>query len=145
MTQFRKTPWHLWLVAIFAIIWNGFGAIDYYMVQSHNIEYMGAMTPEQIAYFEGFPAWVNASWALGIWSAVLGSFLLLARSRHAVLAFRLSILGMIVTAAYNFVLAEVKMTQIVGQGALILTAVIFLVALVLFLYAKHMRNLGLLS
>jgi hypothetical protein len=139
-----KTPWHLWLVAIVAIIWNGFGAMDYYMTQSQNAEYMSAFTPEQIAYFEAFPIWVNTSWAIGIWSAVLGSILLLIRSRHAVLAFRLSIIGLILTATHNFVLAEVKMPQIVGQGALIFTAVIFLVALILFMYAKHMRNQGVL-
>ncbi len=51
-----KTRWHLWLVGIAALLWNGFGAFDYVMTESHNATYMSLFTPEQIDYFEAFPA-----------------------------------------------------------------------------------------
>lgn len=139
-----KTPWHLWVVAIVALLWNGFGAMDYFMTQTRNAEYMSAFTPEQLKFFYSMPTWVNATWAIGIWGAVLGSLLLLFRSQFATLAFRFSLLGLVLTATHNFVLAEVTMAQVAGNTALIFTTVIFLVALMLLYYAKLMRTKGIL-
>ena len=46
---------------------------------------------EELAWFEAFPAWAVAAWAIGVWGSVLGSILLLLRSRHAATAFLLSL------------------------------------------------------
>ena len=56
-----------------------FGAFDYTMTQTKNAEYLAAFTPEQRTYFESFPTWMEAAWALGIWGALAGSALLLLR------------------------------------------------------------------
>ncbi len=138
------TPWHLWAVGIISLLWNGFGALDFVMTQTRNVEYMSAFTPEQLAFFYSFPTWVNVTWALGIWGAVLGSLLLLFKSRFAVPIFRLSLLGMVITAIHNNLLSEIPMGEVVGPTALIFTAVIFLVALALFWYAKLQRSQGIL-
>lgn len=31
-----STPWHLWLLGIFALLWSGMGALDYVMTQTRN-------------------------------------------------------------------------------------------------------------
>ncbi|MBN8803989.1 MAG: hypothetical protein J0H81_02595, partial [Sphingopyxis terrae] len=79
-----KTPWHLWVVGAVSLVWNAFGAMDYVMTKIQNPDYLAAFTPEQQAWFTGFPVWANAGWALGVWGSVIGSLLLLVRSRHAV-------------------------------------------------------------
>ena len=28
-----KTPWHIWVVGIFALLWNAFGALDYVLTR----------------------------------------------------------------------------------------------------------------
>src|SRR3546814_13177448 len=87
MNAIAKTPVHLWAVGVLSLLWNAVGAFDYMMTKLGNADYLSAFTPEQIAYFQGFPLWANIGWAFGVWGSVLGSILLLARSRHAVTAF----------------------------------------------------------
>ena len=67
-----KAPWHLWVIGIVSLLWNAMGAYDYYMTQSQNEAYMGQFSPEQLEFFDGFPAWVDATWAIAVWFALLG-------------------------------------------------------------------------
>ena len=140
-----KSPWHLWVIAIVSLLWNAMGAFDYAMTQTRNPAYMGQFTPEQLDYFYGFPMWVVACWAVGVWLAVAGSVLLLLRSASALWAFILSFLGMILTSVYSYGLAEVSMTDIVGIEAQVFMAAIVFVGLFLILYARRMKIAGVLD
>ena len=62
----NATPWHLWLVGVLALLWNSVGAFDYVMTETRNASYLSSFTPEQLAYFYGFPMWVVATWALAV-------------------------------------------------------------------------------
>ena len=44
----RRPPWHLWLIGVLALAWNGAGAVDYVMTKTRNAAYLGSFTPEQI-------------------------------------------------------------------------------------------------
>ncbi len=90
-----RTPWHLWVVGLLSLVWNAGGAFDYLMTQLDVPSYMSLLTAEQQAYLDGRPMWFDAVWAIGVWFAVLGSILLLARVAWASLAFGISILGLI--------------------------------------------------
>ncbi len=72
-----KTPVWFWIVGVVALIWNGFGAVDYTLTQMGNEAYLSAFTEEQLAFYLGFPLWYEAVWALAVWSAMLGSAALL--------------------------------------------------------------------
>lgn len=138
------TPWHLWVVGIVALLWNAMGALDYVMTQTQNPEYMAQFSPEQLEFFYGFPIWVEATWAIAIWGAILGCILLLMRKGLAAPVFLVSWLAMVVTSFHNFVLSNGF--EIMGDPfSLAFTAVIFLVALALFLYARAMRSRGVLA
>src|SRR6185312_7485189 len=100
------TPWHVWLVGVLALLWNCVGAFDYFMTESHNASYLSAFTPQQLAYFDSFPAWVVATWALGVWGGVLRSVLLLLRRKSAVPVFVISLVGMLITFFHNYMLAD---------------------------------------
>ena len=145
----RKTPWHLWVVGVLSLLWNGFGANDYYQTQSGNIAYlegmmegMAASPQEAMAYFQGFPAWVDAFWAFGTWGALLDSLLLLLRTRFAVWAFALSLLGLAVTSVYQ--VAAGQPDWMAGATNTIVSIVIWSVATFLLIYAVSMRNKGVL-
>lgn len=139
-----KTPWHLWVIGVVTLLWNAIGAFDYVQTQTGNVDYMAQFTPEQMAYFSGFPIWVNVSWAIAVWFGVAGSFLLLLRQRVAAPVLGLSLLAMIVTATHNFALGEVQMQDVVGQGAIYFTLVLFVIALLLWVYSLKMRSKGVL-
>jgi hypothetical protein len=78
-----------------------------------------------------------------VWGGVVGALLLLLRRRLAVWVFLASLMGMAVMTFRNYVLADGM--DIMGDAvSLGFTAVIFLFALGLFLYARTMRKRGVL-
>lgn len=140
-----KAPWHLWVVGIVSLLWNAMGAFDYVMTNMKAESYMSAFTPEQLEFFYGFPTWVTATWAIAVWFGVLGSVLLLARSGLAVMVFAISFVAMVATSVHNFILSDVKMSDIAGPGALWFSLAIFVVAALLVVYARGQRQRGVLG
>ncbi len=139
-----RTPWHLWVVGVLAVPWNAMGAFDYLMTQTRNEGYMSQFTPEQLEYFYGFPAWAVAFWAIAVWGGVLGAVLLLLKKKLAAPVLLVSFLSMVVTTIYNFGLSNGM--EIMGSpGALAFSAAIFVVALLLYLYARGMTKKGVLG
>ena len=140
----RKTPWHLWLIGVMGLLWSAMGAMDYFMTQSRNENYMSAFTPEQLSFFYGLPTWTMATWTIGVWGGVLGALFLLSRKGIAVWVFLASFIAMIITAFQNFVLSNGM--DVMGDAfSLIFTAIIFLAALGLYLYSKAMLRRGVLT
>lgn len=119
------------------------GAYDYLMTQTRNEAYLAKFEQAQLDYFFGFPAWVEAFWALAVWGGVLGCILLLMRKRLAVPVLLVSLASMVVTAIYNFGFSEGM--EIMGASGAMFTAAIFLVALGLWLYARAMKARGVLA
>ena len=139
-----RAPWHLWVVGIAALLWNAVGALDYVMTQTRNAQYMAGFTPEQLAFFYGLPPWTVAAWAIGVWGGVLGSLLLLLRKTLAVWVFLASLIGVVLTTFQNYVLSN-GMEVMGGPGAAVFTAVIFFVAVGLYLYARAMTTRSVLA
>lgn len=138
-----QTPTHVWIVGVVTLLWNSVGAFDYLMTQTQNESYMAQFTPEQLEFFYSFPTWVTAFWALAVWGGVLGSILLLMRKSFAVQAFVVSFVSMVVTTFHNYLLSNA--TEVIGTAGIIFSVVIFLIAGGLVLYAKAMRERGVLS
>lgn len=144
MTEVRKTPVHLWIVGVVSLLWNAVGAFDYTMTKMQNPEYLAAFTPEQQAWFASFPLWANIGWALGVWGSVLGSLLLLARSRHAVSAFVVSLVGLAISCIYQFGLHYGDLMRLFGTFPMIFTAIIWVILIALFVYARKQAAAGVL-
>jgi hypothetical protein len=142
-TRTVRTPWHLWVIGVIAVLWNAIGAFDYVMTETKNAAYMSGFPPEQLAWFYGLPAWVIAAWAIAVWGGVLGALLLLLRRRLAVWVLLASLVAMVVTTFQNYVLSN-GLEVFADAGSKVFTAVIFVVALGLFLYARAMHKRGVL-
>jgi hypothetical protein len=138
-TDRHKAPWHLWVVGIIATLWSGMGVVDYLMTQTRNETYLAGFTPEQLEFFYGFPAWLVAFWAIAVWGGLLGSILLLIRRRIAVGVLLLSFLSLLVTTIHNYGFSD-WLEIMGGGGSLIFSAVIFLISLLLLLYARAMSR-----
>jgi len=122
------------------VLWSAVGAFDYTASQLRIESYMSQFPPEQLEYFYGFPAWSVAAWAVGVWGSLIGSLGLLLRKSWAVWVFGASIAGLALTTLYNFVLSDGL--SIMGSGAAVFTAVIWIIALFLFFYARAMAKRG---
>ena len=133
------TPWHFWLIGVVALLWNSMGVFDYIMTQTRNEAYLSGFTAEQLSYYYSFPSWVVAAWAIAVWGGLLGALLLLMRRRQAVWVFLVSLIAMVTTTFHNYILSDGM--EFMGDAfSLGFTAVIFLIALALFLYARAMQK-----
>jgi len=137
-----KTPIHLWIIGIVALLWNAGGAFDYSATQFQAEFYMSQFTQEQLDYFYGFPPWMDAAWAIGVWGSFLGSIGLLMRKSWAVWLFGASIFGLAISTVYNFALSDG--IEAMGSGAAMFTVVIWVIVLLLFFYARAMAKKGVL-
>ncbi len=144
------TPAHFWVVAVLATLWNLIGPTDYLMTRSRNDEWINMMMPgvdPQAVYswVEAMPIWSQIGWGLGVWGGLAGALLLLARSRHAVLAFAASLVGVLLSLGWQL-LAGVEMPAGTDQGAAskVMPIVIIVIAVALLYYARRMQLRGVL-
>ena len=136
-----RTPAHVWIVGVLATLWNAFGAFDYVMTQTNNEAYLSQFSAEERAFFDSFPGWMEAFWALGVWGALIGSLLLLVRSRYAVHAFGLSLIGMIVGLAYQYLAADPP--ESLKSGVMAAAPwIILIIGIALFVYARNQAAKG---
>ena len=149
MTTGARAPWHFWLAGLISLLWNAFGGYDYTMTQLRDPAYFASiqeqtgMSPaEMSAFFDAFPAWASALWAIGVWGSVAGSILLLMRSCHAVTAFMVSLVGAVLSVAYQVTLdlpAAMDTTMNKVMPLVILGAIVLQ-----WWYARRMRAAGVL-
>jgi hypothetical protein len=143
MEAIQKTPRHLWAIGIVSLLWNAMGGLDYTLTHLHNPTWLAQATPEQIAWFDGFPLWATSFWALGVWGAVAGSVLLLMRSRWAVEAFGISLIGLIGSHIYQY--GSKAPEGINSAAGTVFAAVLAIIAVALLVYAARMRKRGILT
>jgi len=136
----RKRPWHLWVVAILTILWNGSGAYTILMAQAGRLSDVDA---QEAAYYAAQPTWFVIATDVALFLPLAAAIALLLRSRSAVWLFALSAIAIVVTNTYD-ALAGTSLA-LADRGWLILTAVIALIAILQFAYAWAMRNRGVLQ
>ncbi|HVL79622.1 MAG TPA: hypothetical protein VM346_10110 [Sphingomicrobium sp.] len=143
-----RTPMHLWIVGVLATLWNAFGATDYLLTRMRNTDYLAMMMPgvdpaEFLAYLDGYPIWAQFGWGLGVWTGLLGAVLLLARSRWAVHAFALSLVGMALSFTYVFTGPPMPGAEAMGAMNYV-PLVIVAIGVALLYYAHRQRERGVL-
>ena len=130
MTDAPKTPWHVWLVGVIAVLFNSIGVIDFVMSMTRGEAYMASvgMTPEQIAHYLGMPGWMTPVWAVGVFGAFLASIGLLLRNKLALPVFLLSLGAFLVSLLYTYVLTNggaVMGPQMAVTSAIITALLVF--------------------
>ena len=134
-----KTPWHLWVVGFVSLLWNSVGGFSYTMTHLGMLERLG-MGAEEIAYFASAPAWSNFFWALGVWGAILGSILILLRSRFAVHSFVVAIIGLAGSNTWQYGMSDIP----ASLASPPLTITIWVTTLLTLYYAWQMSKKGVL-
>ena len=138
-----KTPVHLWIVGVLALLWNSIGVFDY-VASKFNLEsYLSQFEPEMLDAVNAMPAWATASWAFGVWGAFVGTIGLLLRKKWAVWAYVASIAGLLLSNIYSFFLSNAA--EAMGESYPYMNALIWAIAIGLLLYARAMSKKGVLS
>lgn len=138
-----RAPAHLWIVGILGLLWNGFGCFNYFMTKTDNQAYLSQMPADAVAYQSALPGWLTAFWAIGVWGGLAGAILLLMRSRHAVLAFGLSLVGAVVGLGYQMFMTQMPASMKGGAMGMMPWAIIAIAAFQLW-YARNAEKRGLL-
>lgn len=144
-----RTPAHLWIVAIVATLWSAFGCYDYTMTRMRDTDYIAKAMPGvdpavALAWVDSMPFYAQIGWGLGVWFGLLGSLLLLLRSRWAVWSFGVSLVGAILSLGYQIALAP-PLPGADSPVMKLMPYVIILICVALFLYARAMEKKGVLS
>ena len=145
MSEMRiKTPRHLWVVGVIALLFNAIGAFDYVMSKTQGAAYMerAGMSPAQIAHVQEMPLWMTAVWATGVWSALLGSVLILMRNKLAAPVFAVSLGAFVLSLIYTYVLTDGA--EIMGRQIAIANVVITALLLLFLWYSQRMAKRGVL-
>ena len=139
----RTRPgWPFWLIAGLSLVWNAFGCVDFTMTVSRNATYLAQVPPDTIDWLDSAPTWTLVPWTLGVWGAFAGSLLLLLRSRWAVAAFTISLLGLAVNQVWQLLSnMPASMRTPANMG---LSAAIWIIAMALLWYAARMQARGVL-
>lgn len=142
MATFTRPRWSFWVIGALSLIWNAFGCVDFTMTVTRNPAYLGQFPPDMINWLDAAPTWTMVPWALGVWGALAGSLLLLARSRYAVGAFVLSLLGLAVMQVWQIISG--MPASMLAPANIAMTGAIWIVAIALLWYATGARSRGLL-
>ncbi len=129
-------PGHFWAVAAVGFLWNSFGALDYTMTKLGVADWVANIDPAIVATIAAAPIWATATWALGVWGSFAGAVLMILRSRLAVTAYAVSLLGALVSFGWQFSVGIVPTP--------VLPAVIILAVVFFWWYAARMREHGVL-
>lgn len=149
MTISRKAPWHLWLVGLLGTFWNGFGALDYTMTQTHNRAWYQSMMGEDadavMQWMDRAPFLADLFWALGVWFGLAGCLLLLTRKSWAVPALAISLVGAVGSLVMGHLTAADRPAAMSGASYDMVAVTVVAIAFGLFIYARRLRANDVLS
>lgn len=134
-----RMPWHLWVVAILALLWNGAGAYTILRAQQGGLP---GISPDEAAYYAAQPLWFVIVTDIALFAPLAAAIALLLRSRVAVWLFGLSVLAILVTNTHDFAAGTSR--ALLSRGAMIVTALIIIFAVLQYAYARAMAKRGIL-
>lgn len=136
-----KPSWLFWVVAVAAVVWNGFAAYDVWMTTIGDADYLFHYDPAMVEWVVGFPLWRKALGAIAAGFGVLGALALLARRRVAVALLMGSfILMMAGVIGHDLILADG--VRMYGEAGLVAAGVIGVAAAAIWLYADRAAKSG---
>ena len=132
-----RAPWHLWVIGVVALLWNGMAAIDFSATALRIEPYLASVAQPVKDHIFALPVWTFAIWGIATWTGLIGSLLLLLRRGAAVPLLGVSLAG----AAGMFIVALVYPAPGGNAG---FAAIIVVIAALLLAYSVAMRRRGVL-
>jgi hypothetical protein len=134
-----KAPWHVWVVGLLALLWNGAGAYTILMAQRGLLADVSA---DEAAYYSAQQTWFVIVTDIALLGGILGGLALLLRSRSAVHLFTISLVAIAVTNGYDLAMGSSRMFT--NTATVVVTCLIWVLAALQLWYAAAMKRRGVL-
>ena len=131
-------PWHLWVVAILTLLWNGSGAAVIMLAQAGRLN----LPADEAAYYASQPLWLVVTTEIATLAPVAAGIALLLRSQFALWLFSISLLLIFVNNVYELAVGTSR--ALANPGALIVTLIIVVIAILQVVYSNAMKKRGVL-
>ncbi|MBW1296506.1 hypothetical protein [Aquimarina litoralis] len=142
MNTLTKVPKWYWVISILALIWNIMGVIAYLAQAYMTDEMVKAMPQSEQNFYNNFPAWVTAVFAIAVFSGTLGCIALLLRKKWAILLFIISMLAVFAQQYYNFFIQD--FVELTGQRVY-MPVIIVIFGFSLIWFSKSAKDKGWIS
>jgi hypothetical protein len=136
------TPIHLWIIGGLGTVWGAFGCVDFLLINIRHLSYIARLSPDVIDALDALPGWVVVGWAMQMGFGLLGSLLLLARSRWSVHAFVAALFGLVAHQGYQFAVG--LPAGMISVGAISMLSATWIIAIARLVYSRRMRARGVL-
>jgi hypothetical protein len=132
-------PWHLWAVAILSLLWDGSGAITIWMAQAGALEGMSA---DEIAYYANQATWFMLVTDVALVAPIVAAIALMFRNKAAVWLFGMSVAAVLITNTYDLLAGSSR--ALANTGALVVTCLVVVLAILQLVYARAQKKRGVL-
>jgi hypothetical protein len=136
-------PRHLWIVGVLGTVWSGYACWRFALISLRETATMARLAPDVVDTIDAYPAWVIVAAAIEVAFALLGSLLLLGRSRWAAPAFAASLVGLAANQFYQLATGLPPSWSTWSFWAANLAG--WLIAAALLVYALRLRRSGALA
>lgn len=137
-----RAPASFIVIAVILLIWNLMGITAFITQYSADLTELAKSDPDTAHAFAQMPGWAWAVYAVAVGAGTLGAIALLLRRRPAVALFLLSLVAVIVQFGHSFLATDLLAVK--GFGAAAFPAVIVLIGIGQWLYARNQAAKGLL-
>jgi hypothetical protein len=131
--QSTRVPTWFWVAAALGLVWNLFGAMQFFATAGASVEALmkSGMTQAQADFYVKLPVWLHAAFAVGVFGGIIGCILLLLRKSSAVIVFLVSLVGYIALFIAD---AALGVFTVMGTPQVaILSSVVLIAALLLWM------------
>ena len=134
-----RTPWHLWLVAILVLLWNGSGALTIMLAQAGTLP---NITADEAAYYAAQSLPFVLITDVALLTPLAGAVALMLRSKTAVALFAVSLVCICITNTWDILAGTSR--ALANTTALVVTCIILVLAILELIYARAMQQRGVL-
>jgi hypothetical protein len=132
-----------WVVGWVGLVWNALGIVTFLLTVTMSREAMESMPAAEQALLASVPTWVNVAYGVAVFGGTVACVLLLFRRAVAILAFSLSLAGIVLQMGHALFFTE--MLQVRGNAGMILPMIIVVIAVYLLWFSVSARKRGWIS
>jgi len=138
-----QPPKSFYWIAGIALLWNFIGIMSYVSQVTMSPEALAALPDAKRVFFENQPTWVTSAYAIAVNAGALGCVLLLIRKSWAVPVFIVSLAGVLLQFAYNYLIADG--VAVFGASSMAVPISITIIGAGLIKYSVDAKSKGWLS
>ena len=102
MGRSLRVPRWFRVAAVVCLVWNLLGATDFTLTNLRWGPWLALQPSATMDFVTHLPGWVVAAWGLGVWGSLAGAVLMVARVRHAAVAYGLSFAGAVASMTWEY-------------------------------------------